>query len=193
MTVCNMSIEGGARAGMVAPDDSTYEYLAGRPTSPKGTEWDKAVSRWRQLPSDEGAAYDRTVTIDASGLEPMITWGTNPGMGVPVNQPVPQPNGNTAFRKALDYMQLEPGKPLVGQPVDVVFIGSCTNSRLTDLREAAGLLKGRKVNPRVRMLVVPGLGKGQGAGRGGGTFRRIPPCGGRLARGGLQHVHRHER
>ena len=156
MTVCNMSIEGGARAGMVAPDDSTYEYLADKPTSPKGTRWDKAVSRWRQLPSDEGAAYDRTVTIDASRLEPMITWGTNPGMGVPVSQPVPEPNGNSAFRKALDYMQLEPGKPLVGQPVDVVFIGSCTNSRLTDLREAAALLKGRKVNSRVRMLVVPG-------------------------------------
>ena len=156
MTVCNMSIEGGARAGMVAPDDSTYEYLAGKPTSPKGAQWDKAMSRWRQLPSDEGAAYDRTVTIDASRLEPMITWGTNPGMGVPVSQPVPQPNGNTAFRKALDYMQLEPGKPLVGQPVDVVFIGSCTNSRLTDLREAAALLKGRKVSSRVRMLVVPG-------------------------------------
>ena len=156
MTVCNMSIEGGARAGMVAPDDTTYEYLAGKPSSPKGTEWDKAVGRWRQLPSDEGAAYDRTVTIDASSLEPMITWGTNPGMGVRVTEPVPQPNGNTAFRKALDYMQLEPGKPLVGQPVDVVFIGSCTNSRLTDLREAAALLNGRKVNPRVRMLVVPG-------------------------------------
>ena len=156
MTVCNMSIEGGARAGMIAPDDSTYQYLAGKPTSPKGAEWDAAVSRWRQLPSDEGATYDRTVAVDASNLEPMITWGTNPGMGVPVNQPVPRPNGNAAVRKALDYMQLEPGKPLVGQPVDVVFIGSCTNSRITDLRQAAGLLKGHKVNPRVRMLVVPG-------------------------------------
>ena len=156
MTVCNMSIEGGARAGMIAPDDTTFEYLADRPASPKGTEWDAAMNRWRQLPSDSGARYDRSVTIDASQLEPMITWGTNPGMGVRVNQPVPEPNGNTAVRKALDYMQLEPGKPLAGKPVDVVFVGSCTNSRMTDLREAAAILEGRKVNPRVRMLVVPG-------------------------------------
>ncbi len=156
MTVCNMSIEGGARAGMIAPDDTTYGYLADKPTSPRGAAWEAAVNRWRQLPSDEGAAYDRTVTVGASNLEPMITWGTNPGMGVRVSEPVPRPNGNTAVRKALEYMQLEPGKPLVGQPVDVVFIGSCTNSRITDLRQAAGLLEGRKVNPRVRMLVVPG-------------------------------------
>ncbi len=156
MTVCNMSIEGGARAGMIAPDDTTYEYLAGKPTSPTGTAWDAAVERWRSLPTDEGAAYDRTVTIDAADLEPMITWGTNPGMGVRVNQPVPEPNGNAGVRKALEYMKLEPGKPLIGQPVDVVFIGSCTNSRITDLRQAARLLKGRKVSPKVRMLVVPG-------------------------------------
>ena len=156
MTVCNMSIEGGARAGMIAPDDTTYEYLAGKPTSPTGTAWDAAVERWRSLPTDEGAAYDRTVTINAADLEPMITWGTNPGMGVRVNQPVPEPNGNAGVRKALEYMRLEPGKPLIGQPVDVVFIGSCTNSRITDLRQAARLLKGRKVSPKVRMLVVPG-------------------------------------
>ena len=159
MTVCNMSIEGGARAGMVAPDDITYEYLADRPSSPKGDAWAKALERWRTLPSDDGSQFDRTVTIDTSKLEPMITWGTNPGMGVGLNQPVPRPNGSASVRKALDYMQLEPGKPLSGRPIDVVFIGSCTNSRITDLREAAALLRGRKVSPRVRLLVVPGSEK----------------------------------
>ena len=159
MTVCNMSIEGGARAGMVAPDDATYEFLADKPTVPQEAEWDAAVARWRKLPSDEGAAYDRTVQIDAASLEPMITWGTNPGMGVSVNQPVPEPNGSPGIRKALEYMQLEPGKPLLGQPVDVVFIGSCTNSRMSDLRQAAELLQGRKVSPRVHMMVVPGSEK----------------------------------
>ena len=147
MTVCNMSIEGGARAGIIAPDDTTYEYLADKPTLPRNAEWDASVRRWRTLPTDKGAVYDRTVTIDASELEPMITWGTNPGMGVRVSEPVPEPNGHAGVRKALQYMQLEGGKPLIGQPVDVVFIGSCTNSRITDLREAASLLEGRKVNP----------------------------------------------
>ncbi len=162
MTVCNMSIEGGARAGMIAPDDTTFEYLAGRPRVPKGKAWDDAVARWRKLPSDEGAAYDRTITIDAAKLEPMITYGTNPGMGISISQPVPDPaaaqdgNSGSSIRKALDYMQLEAGRPLLGHPIDVVFIGSCTNSRITDLREAAQLLKGRKVSPKVRVMVVPG-------------------------------------
>ena len=159
MTVCNMSIEGGARAGIIAPDETTYEYLAGRPSSPSGADWDAALSRWQLLPSDDGAEYDRTVTVNAASLEPMITWGTNPGMGIPITQPVPEPNGHSGVRKALDYMQLEPGKPLLGQPVDVVFVGSCTNSRISDLRQAANLLKGRKVNSGVRMLVVPGSEK----------------------------------
>lgn len=159
MTVCNMSIEGGARAGMIAPDETTYEYLAGRPSAPSGVDWDAALSRWKQLPSDNGAEYDRTVRVDAKRLEPMITWGTNPGMGVPITQPVPEPNGHPGVRKALDYMQIEPGKPLLGQPVDVVFVGSCTNSRISDLRQAANLLKGRRVNSGVRMLVVPGSEK----------------------------------
>ena len=159
MTVCNMSIEGGARAGMIAPDETTYEYLAGRPSSPSGADWDAALSRWKLLPSDEGAEYDRTIRVDAASLEPMITWGTNPGMGVPITRPVPEPNGHSGVRKALDYMQLEAGKPLLGQPVDVVFVGSCTNSRISDLRQAANLLKGRKVNSGVRMLVVPGSEK----------------------------------
>ena len=162
MTVCNMSIEGGARAGMIAPDDTTFQYLAGRPRAPQAKAWDEAVARWRQLPSDDGAAYDRDIRIDVSRLEPMITYGTNPGMGISISQPVPDPatakDGNTgsAIQKALDYMQLEAGRPLLGHPIDVVFIGSCTNSRITDLRQAAQLLKGRKVSPKVRVMVVPG-------------------------------------
>lgn len=159
MTLCNMSIEGGARAGMVAPDDTTFEYLAGRPKAPQGADWDAAVARWRKLPSDEGAAFDRTETVSAADLEPMITWGTNPGMGVGVTQPAPEPNGSPGIRKALDYMQIEAGKPLLGRPIDVVFVGSCTNSRISDLRLAADVLRGRKVAPGVRMMVVPGSEK----------------------------------
>jgi 3-isopropylmalate/(R)-2-methylmalate dehydratase large subunit len=162
MTVCNMSIEGGARAGLIAPDDATFEYLAGRPHAPKGAAWDAAIARWKQLPTDEGAAYDRSVSIDADALEPMITYGTNPGMGVSINAPLPDPSqvadpmARDSITKALAYMGLEGGKPLVGHPIDVVFIGSCTNSRISDLRTAAGLLKGRKVSPNVRVMVVPG-------------------------------------
>ena len=162
MTVCNMSIEGGARAGLVAPDDTTFQYLHGRPNAPKGADWEAAVARWRQLPTDEGAAYDRSLTIDAESLEPMITYGTNPGMGLPITAPLPDPSrvndpmARDSITKALKYMGLEGGKPLLGHPIDVVFIGSCTNSRISDLRTAAGLLKGRKVNPKVRVLVVPG-------------------------------------
>jgi 3-isopropylmalate/(R)-2-methylmalate dehydratase large subunit len=162
MTICNMSIEGGARAGMVAPDETTFEYLAGREYAPRGAAWDEAVARWRQLPSDTGAAYDKSITLDASALEPMITYGTNPGMGMPITGRVPDPaaltdaNQKLALEKALTYMDLRPGQSLLGQPVNVVFLGSCTNSRLSDLRLAAGLIKGRKVAPGVRMLVVPG-------------------------------------
>ena len=162
MTVTNMSIEGGARGGMIAPDDTTYQYLHGRPFAPKGRAWDMALERWKKLPTDEGAAYDLEVSIDASALEPMITFGTNPGMGIPVTGAVPDPAAvadaleRETLSKALSYMALEPGKPLLGRPIDVVFIGSCTNGRLADLRAAASVLKGRKVNPKVRMLVVPG-------------------------------------
>jgi 3-isopropylmalate/(R)-2-methylmalate dehydratase large subunit len=162
MTVCNMSIEAGARAGLIAPDDTTYEYVYGRPYAPKGRDWDEALARWKQLPTDEGAVYDRSVTLDASELEPMITFGTSPGMGIPIRAPIPDPSkvGDPVEReslaKALRYMDLQPGKPLLGHPVQVVFIGSCTNGRLTDLREAASVLKGRKVHPSVRVLVVPG-------------------------------------
>ena len=155
MTVCNMSIEAGARAGMIAPDDTTYEYLAGRPLAPQGAAWDAAVKRWRSLPSDAGARFDREVNIDVSTLAPMVTFGTNPGMVIPIDDEVPR-GDDASFRKALAYMQVEAGKPLLGLPVDVVFIGSCTNGRLSDLRMAAGLLRGRHVAERVRLLVVPG-------------------------------------
>ena len=162
MTLCNMSIEGGARAGMMAPDETTFEYLAGRPYAPKHKVWDLAVARWKRLPSDDGAQHDATVTLDVSTLAPMITYGTNPGMGVPITEPVPIPaqmknsSEREALEKALRYMGLIPGQPLLGQPIDVVFIGSCTNGRLSDIRLAASVLKGRKVAPGVRVLVVPG-------------------------------------
>ena len=162
MTVCNMSIEGGARAGLVAPDETTFQYIAGRRHAPKGAAWDSALARWRSLPSDEGAVYDKQITIDADCLEPMITYGTNPGMGIPITAPVPEPSSisdplqRDSVEKALRYMGLEGGKPLLGRAVNVVFIGSCTNSRISDLRTAASLLKGRKVNPKVRVMVVPG-------------------------------------
>src|SRR5207237_8660213 len=135
MTICNMSIEGGARAGLIAPDDTTFQYLAGREFSPKGEAWDEAVARWRQLPSDDGAHFDKNVTIDVGSLEPMITYGTNPAMSIPISGRVPKPE-NEADAAALRYMALEPGQALAGHPVDVVFIGSCTNSRLSDLRIA---------------------------------------------------------
>jgi 3-isopropylmalate/(R)-2-methylmalate dehydratase large subunit len=162
MTVCNMSIEAGARAGLIAPDDTTYQFLAGRPLAPKGAEWETALARWKQLPTDDGAEYDRSITIDANSLEPMITFGTNPGMGIPVSGRVPDPSNvgdpieRESLAKALRYMDLKPGEPLAGHPVNVVFIGSCTNSRMSDLRAAAGVLNGRKVNPSVRVMVVPG-------------------------------------
>ena len=155
MTVCNMSIEAGARAGLIGPDETTFEYLAGRPRVPRDADWDAAVRRWRSLCSGEDARFDRTVTIDASALQPMVTFGTNPGMVVGVNDPVPEAS-DPSFRKALDYMKVTPGKPMSENPVDVVFIGSCTNSRLTDLRAAAGVLKDRQVADGIRVLVVPG-------------------------------------
>ncbi len=162
MTICNMSIEGGAKAGLIAPDDTTIEYMAGRPFVPKGAAWDQAVRFWKSLPTDSGARYDKSLTLDASALEPMITYGTNPGMGMPITGSIPRPESmpdaasRGALAHALEYMALEPGKPLLGHPVDVVFIGSCTNSRISDLRLAAQILKGRKVSPKVQVLVVPG-------------------------------------
>ena len=162
MTVCNMTIEAGARAGMVAPDDATYQYLAGKPFSPDEMEWEQSLRRWRSLPTDEGAVFDKIITLDATVLEPMITYGTNPGMGMPVSGRLPDPDRlseaseKAALTKALDYMGLQAGTSLLGHPIDAVFIGSCTNSRISDLRAAASLMKGRKVAPGIRVLVVPG-------------------------------------
>jgi 3-isopropylmalate/(R)-2-methylmalate dehydratase large subunit len=156
MTVCNMSIEAGARAGMIAPDETTYAYLADRPRAPRGKDWDRAVESWRQIPGDVGALFDKEVEIDASNLEPMITYGTNPGMVIPVNGAIPNCVGDEVFDRSLAYMGLEAGAPLRDKPVDVVFLGSCTNARLSDLRSAATVLRGRKVARGVQMLVVPG-------------------------------------
>lgn len=165
MTICNMSIEAGARAGLIAPDEISFEYLKGRENAPKGSDWDAAVAKWKSLPSDEGAQYDKTVTLNASALEPMITYGTNPGMGIPVNGVIPGPeqmadeSQKTALEKALQYMGLRSGEALLNHPLDVVFIGSCTNSRISDLRMAASVLKDRKVAHGLRVLVVPGSQK----------------------------------
>jgi 3-isopropylmalate/(R)-2-methylmalate dehydratase large subunit len=161
MTVCNMSIEAGARSGLVAPDETTFAYLKGRTYAPKGAAWDGAVTRWKALATDDGAAFDQEVTLDGAALAPMITFGTNPSMGIPVNGCIPDPASlasaeRTALVNALAYMGLEGGQPILGRAVDVVFVGSCTNGRLEDLRDAARVLKGRKVKPGVRTLIVPG-------------------------------------
>ena len=162
MTVCNMSIEAGARAGMVAPDDTTFAYLAGRPRAPKGDEWNRAVAGWSALRSDPGAGYDRRIVLDASAIEPQVTWGTNPAMTANISERVPDPSlapsaaERESYRRALDYMGLRPGVSLEGLPVDRVFLGSCTNARLEDLREAATVAQGRRVARGVRAMVVPG-------------------------------------
>jgi 3-isopropylmalate/(R)-2-methylmalate dehydratase large subunit len=162
MTICNMSIEGGARAGLIAPDDTTFGYVAGRPHAPQGAEWDVAVERWRALPTDAGATYDQTITIDADALAPMVTYGTNPGMGIPITSRIPSPadqpdaGSRRALEHALEYMDLQPGQEILGQKVDVVFVGSCTNGRISDLRLAASVLKDRHVAAGVRVMIVPG-------------------------------------
>ena len=162
MTICNMSIEGGARAGLIAPDETTFEYVAGRPFAPHGAAWDDAVARWRTLPTDADASYDRSTVIDASSLEPMVTYGTNPGMGIPITGRIPSPadqadpSARRALERALEYMALTPGEPILGRPVDVVFIGSCTNGRISDLRLAASVMRDRRVADGVRVMVVPG-------------------------------------
>jgi 3-isopropylmalate/(R)-2-methylmalate dehydratase large subunit len=155
MTVCNMSIEWGARVGMVAPDDTTFAYLEGRPHAPRGADWERALDYWRSLPSDQDAQFAAGITLDASGLEPFVTWGTNPGQAAPVSGRVPHPSDENEER-ALRYMALEPGTAIQDIAIDRVFIGSCTNARLEDLRAAAAILRGRRVHPRVRGLVVPG-------------------------------------
>ena len=162
MTICNMSIEAGARAGMIAADDTTFTYLRGRRFAPQGPKWEEARARWWTLKSDPGAAFDSTVEIDASVLAPFVTWGTNPGMSAPVNGAVPDPDGaaNESARngmlRALEYMALKPGTRIEDIPVDRVFIGSCTNARLEDIRAAANVIRGYRVSPRVQALVVPG-------------------------------------
>jgi 3-isopropylmalate/(R)-2-methylmalate dehydratase large subunit len=191
MTVCNMSIEAGARAGMIAPDDVTLEYLYGRPFTPKGAAWEAAVARCRTLASDDDARFDREIVLDAGAIEPMITYGTNPGMGGPISARVPDPQSvadarkRDALLKALSYMDLTPGQSLIGHPIDAVFIGSCTNGRISDLRSAAAILRGKAVHPRVRVLVVPGSravmeeAEAEGLGaifRGAGCEFRDPGC-----------------
>lgn len=165
MTICNMSIEAGARAGMVAPDETTFEYVKGRPHAPTGQDWDEAVAYWKTLPTDEGAVFDQEIYINADELEPFVTWGTNPGQGIPLSQAVPSPddfedeNEKVAAARALEYMNLTAGTPMKDIPVDVVFLGSCTNSRIEDLRAAANIIRGRTMAPGVRMMVVPGSQK----------------------------------
>jgi 3-isopropylmalate/(R)-2-methylmalate dehydratase large subunit len=162
MTICNMSIEAGARAGMVAPDEITFEYLKGRAHAPKGTDWESAVEYWKTLPTDDGATFDAEVFLDANTLDPFVTWGTNPGQGVSLNDVVPEPssfadpNETAAAQRALEYMDLVPGTKMKDIKVDTVFLGSCTNSRIEDLRAAAAILEGKKKSDHVRMLVVPG-------------------------------------
>jgi len=162
MTICNMSIEWGARAGMIAPDDTTFAYLEGRPFAPSGEDWERSVDEWRSLRSDPDAAYDAHVVVDVKDLEPQVTWGTNPGMVVPVSGSVPDPasfddaDDRAAGVRALEYMALRPGQPIEEIRIDRVFIGSCTNSRIEDLRAAAEIVRGRTVDPRVKALVVPG-------------------------------------
>ncbi len=162
MTICNMSIEAGARAGMVAPDETTFAYLEGRPHAPQGEDWDDAVAYWRTLPTDEGATFDAEVFIDADELEPFVTWGTNPGQGSSLSASVPDPatiddpNERAAAERALQYMDLTPGTPLKEVPVDAVFMGSCTNSRIEDLRAFASIIQGKQKADGVRVMVVPG-------------------------------------
>jgi 3-isopropylmalate/(R)-2-methylmalate dehydratase large subunit len=165
MTVCNMSIEAGARAGMVAPDETTFEYLDGRPHAPKGAEWERALDDWRGLVSDDGAIFDKEVSLDAGTLTPFVTWGTNPAQVVPIGGSVPspdefnEPSQRDAAERALAYMGLSPGTKVREVKVDTVFIGSCTNGRIEDLRAAASVVEGRRVAPSVRALVVPGSGQ----------------------------------
>ena len=156
MTICNMSIESGARAGLMGPDQTTFSYIEGRPFAPTGDAWEHLVEDWRRLPTDPDASYDKVFVLDVSSVEPMVTYGTNPGMSVPVSGSVPDTAGSPAVDQALAYMRVQRGEALLGKPVDVVFIGSCTNSRLSDLREAASVMKGKKVPASVRVLVVPG-------------------------------------
>ena len=187
MTICNMSIEAGARAGMIAPDETTYDYLQGRPLAPQDEAWEQAVSRWQTLPSDEGARFDQQISLNVDDLAPMVTYGTNPGMVVAIDQPIPD-SGSPNFEKALQYMQIESGRPLLGQPVDVVFIGSCTNSRISDLQAAADILDGRKIADGIRLLVVPGSQQIKAEAEALGLHRVFQKAGAEWRESGLLHV-----
>jgi 3-isopropylmalate/(R)-2-methylmalate dehydratase large subunit len=189
MTVCNMSIEMGARGGLIAPDETTFRYLEGRPFSPKGAEWERALADWRTLHSDEDAVFDRELTIQAADIEPMVTYGTNPGMGVGIRQRIPETTELTEternnFRKSLQYMGLQPGQRILGQKVDYVFIGSCTNSRMEDLRKVAAFVKGRRKAPDVEVWVVPGSKQVEKAAREEGLDRIFEEAGFQLRQPG---------
>jgi 3-isopropylmalate/(R)-2-methylmalate dehydratase large subunit len=177
MTICNMSIEAGARAGLIAPDETTFAYLKDKPHAPQGAQWDAAVSYWRSLPSDPDAKFDAEVILNADEIEPFVTWGTNPGQGLPLNREVPDPTSFTdpqersAAERALAYMDLRPGTPMKSIKIDTVFLGSCTNGRIEDLRAAAEIIKGKKVAPDTRMLVVPGSARVRLAAEGEGLDR----------------------
>jgi 3-isopropylmalate/(R)-2-methylmalate dehydratase large subunit len=183
MTICNMSIEAGARAGMIAPDETTVAFLASRPRSPRGEAWDRAVAEWRALASDPGARYDATVVIETASLGPQVTWGTSPGMTAEITERVPDPadapsdGERQSYRRALEYMNLRPGTPLEGLKVDRVFLGSCTNGRLADLRDAAGVIRGRRVAHGVRAMVVPGSQRVKAAAESEGLDRVFTEAG----------------
>ena len=183
MTVCNMAIEGGARAGLIAPDDKTFAYLEGRPKAPKGGAWEMAVEHWKTLRTDEGARFDKVVTLDASKIEPVVTWGTSPEDVLPISGIVPHPDSfaseakRTAARRALDYMGLEPGVKLSEIAVDTVFIGSCTNGRIEDLREVAKVMEGRRVKEGVRAMIVPGSGLVRAQAEEEGIARKLQEAG----------------
>ena len=199
MTVCNMSIEAGARAGMIAPDETTFAFLESRPRAPKGEAWRRAVSGWSRLRSDPGALYDRTVVIDAASLGPQVTWGTSPGMTAEITERVPDPADapseaeRQSYRRALEYMNLRPGTPLEGLPVDRVFLGSCTNGRIGDLREAASVVRGRRVKRRRTSDGRARVAAREGGRRGGRSRSHLQRGGVRVAQSGLLDVSRHER
>lgn len=189
MTICNMSIESGARGGMIAPDETTFEYVRGREFAPKGEAFETAVEKWRELQSDEDAVYDREITFDAADIEPMITYGTNPGMGAKISSSIPQeseiaPETRASFRKSLQYMGFQPGDALLGKPVDYVFVGSCTNGRIEDLREVAAYVKGKRKADHVTAWIVPGSTQVEKQAREEGISQILEDAGFRLRQSG---------
>ncbi len=199
MTLCNMSIEAGSRVGMVAPDETTFRWLEGRPLAPRDKDWDAALAYWKSLASDPDAEFDREVAFDVSTLAPRVSWGTTPEENLPIDAAAPDPDAETdpdrraRLRRSLAYMGLEPGAPLSQIRIDRVFIGSCTNGRLEDLRQAAAVVAGRRVAPDVAAIVVPGSASGAPSGGGGGARPHFPRRRLRMARGGLFDVRGDER